>query len=99
MFVASSYDQLTLCSRDWHGLDIMNIHLHTKNEVSRLRLSKVRPRTRHTDRCHQIHYYNTLNVVVNFYLIFFSGILFLSHSIQQAIKLPSTTIFKITCKS
>jgi len=32
------------------GLDILKMYLHTKNEVSRSRLSKVRARTGHTDR-------------------------------------------------
>ena len=32
------------------GLGILKMYLHTKNEVSRSRLSEVRARTGHTDR-------------------------------------------------
>ena len=36
-------------------LDIVKMYLHTKNEASRLRLSKVRTRTKQTDTHSQTH--------------------------------------------
>jgi len=41
-------DQMTLTYR--FDLDILKMYLHTKNELSRPRLSKVRARTGQTDR-------------------------------------------------
>ena len=58
---------MTLCSSDLDldlltlihevVLDIVKIYLHTKNEVSRSRLSKVRARTGQTDRRDRTQYH------------------------------------------